>query len=225
MHLWRFQLDWDAWAPASEGSLSTAESRRAERFHRDRDRRAFLARRTLVRALLGAYLDRPPASLELASGPFGKPELGSKEFDLTFNWSVTGSFLALAVARNLSLGVDLEWRDPALELERLAPTVMGPEELVRFRALPAAERPAAFFRLWTRKEALVKALGVGFRREPKGFFVGLDAAPWGLLQPVSAAPEDGGAWGLVELEPERELACALVAAGHDWTLALLPNGA
>jgi len=225
VHLW--------WRRAGEGdsqgteraSLSDEERRRGERFRREADARAFVARRAFLRSILGAYLDRAPAELEFAAGSWGKPRLAGAGEDLTFNLSSRGEWLLLAVGRGRAVGVDVELLDERLrepeELSRLAQRVLHPQEREAFLSLAEAERPGAFLRAWTRKEALLKALGTGLSREPDSVAVGL--APLGPLEVRVLGPElfpsERGGRLLDLLAPADHAAC-LVAEGGDWNLVL-----
>jgi 4'-phosphopantetheinyl transferase len=183
VHVWRATLD----PPPGRldvlaGYLSPDEHVRAGRFHFPRDRRRFLAARGTLREILGAYLDRPPATLAVAYGAQGKPALDPPDAaGLDFNLSHTADVALVALARGRPVGVDVEARRELTDMMAVAARVMTREELDAFEALPPGARAAAFFALWTRKEAYMKAVGAGFSLPPEGFAVsGLAAAGWSL---------------------------------------------
>jgi 4'-phosphopantetheinyl transferase len=183
VHVWRAALD----PPPGRldvlaGYLSPDERARAERFHFPRDRRRFLAARGTVREILGAYLGRPPAALAFAYGPQGKPALDPPDAaGLDFNLSHSAGVALVALARGRPVGVDVEAMRELTDLPGVAARVMTVAELAAFEALPAGARAAAFFALWTRKEAYMKALGAGFSLPPESFAVaGLAAAGWSV---------------------------------------------
>jgi len=118
-----------------------------------------------VRELLAAYLDCAPDAVRLTVGEHGKPFLdavfpaGTRAFD--FNVSHSGGALLVAIARNQEVGVDIETqrrRRPALELAR---RFFADDEAAALAGLGEAQRQTAFLRLWSCKEAVVKALGIG----------------------------------------------------------------
>ena len=152
--------------------LSEDERRRAQRYAFLRDRVRFIAARSFLRRTLGRHRGVDPASLRFAYGLRGRPELEGAPA-LQFNLSYSGDQALLAVSRDGPLGVDVEARRPLPDLEGLASQVMDPVELRAFHAHPEQDRSAAFFALWTRKEAALKAMGVGFSIDPRSFHVGV----------------------------------------------------
>lgn len=110
VHLWRAPLDVPPTAVAGLWrSLSIDERERAQRFHRESDRRRFTVRRGRLRALLAAYLDVNPAEVVLVLDDRGKPRLRSPDFAwLHFNLSDSAEVVVFAVARGREVGVDVE---------------------------------------------------------------------------------------------------------------------
>jgi 4'-phosphopantetheinyl transferase len=113
-----------------------------------------------VRGLLAAYLDRRMADVRIEHGAYGKPQIADAA--LEFNLSHSGGALLLGLSRDRAVGVDLETAQrktrPVAELAR---RWFAPAETAALEVLPADRQQAAFLRLWTAKEALVKAQGSG----------------------------------------------------------------
>jgi len=111
---------------------------------------------------LAAYLDVLPGDLHLGRGPFGKPALEGAHARLSFSWSHTGDVALLGVAWELpELGVDIERDRPRPRLLDIAGRYFAPDETAWLAAQPQEDRQAAFLRLWTAKEAVLKAHGQG----------------------------------------------------------------
>jgi 4'-phosphopantetheinyl transferase len=146
-----------------ERVLDVDERARADRFHFPRDRGRFIAARGRLRALLGRYAKQAPARLEFDTGPCGKPALrrtiGADQ--LHFNLSRSDGFGVAAIGLEEELGIDVERIRPFDNALAIAERMFRPEEYRALRALPEEAQPAAFFRYWTRKEAVVKSLGRG----------------------------------------------------------------
>ncbi|MFJ2865088.1 4'-phosphopantetheinyl transferase family protein [Kitasatospora sp. NPDC087314] len=106
-----------------------------------------------TRIVLGERLGRPPAALSFTRGPWGKPEVEGAA-GLYFSLSHSGEIALLALASR-PVGVDVELARADLDIDRLAGRFFPPEE----RRLVARDGHDAFTRLWTRKEACVKASG------------------------------------------------------------------
>lgn len=140
--------------------LSLDEQQRAQRFRRVVDRDRFIAARGTLRMLLGRYLHLDPAQLMFRYTATGKPSLAT-EPTLQFNLSHSQDWLLCAIGWQHEIGVDLEQIRPMQDLERLAQRFFAPSEFAAIVALPVAARSTAFFRYWTCKEAVLKAIGTG----------------------------------------------------------------
>ncbi len=143
---------------ADSAILSAEERARAAAFRRAADAAAFIARRAALRRILAERLGVAPAEVRLTTDAHGKPVLadGFPHFSLSHRRGI--SIIAVADAQ---IGVDLEFADPRIAIDAIAARSFAPDELEALSQRPADERCDLFFRLWTRKEAFVKALGVG----------------------------------------------------------------
>lgn len=138
--------------------LSADERERSQRYRQPRDRHRFLTVRSTLRRLLGRYLDIAPENLEFAYSDRGKPNL--RDTNLTFNVSHSHDVALIAITRDRTLGVDVEYHR-LRDVENLARRFFSPRELATLQALPKSDRPTRFFQLWTAKEAYLKATGEG----------------------------------------------------------------
>lgn len=165
------RLDVDAAEVARLSSLiDEAERARAARFRFDRDRRRFLVRRGRLREWLGACVGERPERLAFVEGAYGKPVLAGLPGAPHFSASHSGELMMLAIA-DVEIGCDIERMDPALEWEPLAAGEFSTNESAALRALPQEAGRRAFFDCWTRKEAIVKGLGLGLSRPLDSFDV------------------------------------------------------
>ena len=117
------------------------------------------ARSPTVRGWLALYLDAGTADVQIDLEPNGKPRLRGGE--LHFNVSHSGDAMLLAVSRDHDIGVDLEFSRRPRRVIELAQRWFDPSEAAALQALPESSRQAAFLRLWTCKEAALKAHGGG----------------------------------------------------------------
>lgn len=151
--------------------LDDEERRRAERFKVARPRRQFVITRAALRLLLAARLGRPPHALTFAAGPHGKPVLvADGPAPLSFNVSHSGERALVAIGPR-ALGVDIEDLERDGNLDLVAKGVFTAAEQAALQSRSGAGRVALFFRLWTVKEALIKARGCGFAYPPARFEV------------------------------------------------------
>jgi 4'-phosphopantetheinyl transferase len=185
--------------PGDLALLDDDERARADRFRRAASRALFVGAHAALRRRLGALLGADPRSLRFArsaclrcGGPHGKPILaGDHAGELHFSLSHSGNAAAVAAAC-AAVGVDLEAVRP-LAAENLAARFFGDDE--RRQVAAATDPGAAFVRLWTRKEALLKATGEGIG---------------GGLASVPALPPPGA-------DPSAPL--LVVRGGQEWTIA------
>ena len=170
------------------------------------------AAHALLGRLIVRYANRETAP-EIARTDRGKPFAPSLP-EIDFNLSHARDHVLIAIARGQPLGVDLERVDRKIEVDDLARRFFAPTEADALAILPAEHRLAAFLRLWTCKEAVLKALGEGiaFGLDRVAFALDADGAPVGL---AALAPEAGSAveWQLVRLEPARGFLGALAWRG------------
>jgi 4'-phosphopantetheinyl transferase len=142
--------------------LTPDERAKADRYKRERTRAQFIASRGRLRLLLGKYLGIAPPDAPLVRSISGKPSLDpSFESDLNFNVSHSDSLGVFAFARGQRVGVDVERLRAIPNKEDLVARFFTAREKRQFEQLAEPEREPAFFRLWTRKEAALKAIGRG----------------------------------------------------------------
>ncbi|MGD1086867.1 MAG: 4'-phosphopantetheinyl transferase superfamily protein [Verrucomicrobiota bacterium] len=164
IHVWSARLfPPDFGDSAARATLSEAEMQRAGMFHFERDRKNFVARRSLLRVILGRYLKSEPSQVPLAYEERGKPRLSGADAapPLHFNFSHSQNLALLAVGRLYPLGVDVEKIRPMPEMSEIAATFSSAGESARLAAAAPEQKLEVFFTQWTRKEAWLKATGEG----------------------------------------------------------------
>ncbi len=187
VHVWSWSLASDLLGgAAAEAVLSDDEKARQQRFVSADLRRRFLAAHAGLRLALGRHLGLDPRALSFEANEFGKPRLkGSWPGD--FNLSHSGDRAVLAVSDDSKVGIDLERIRPIEHLD-LAKRYFHPNEVAAIEAPrdPEAQR-RAFFLIWTLKEAVVKAIGVGLSIPLDTFEVSIAASqPTLVLAPQRA---------------------------------------
>jgi 4'-phosphopantetheinyl transferase len=151
-----------------EEILSADERARAARFVLARDRDRFAAGRGLLREILGWLLRADPARLVFARGEYGKPRLAAPVAGcfLHFNLAHSDALAVYIVSARGEVGIDVERVRPLRDAEAIAARFFSARENAEWRSLPADRRERAFFEHWTRKEALLKAIGCGLGAPP-----------------------------------------------------------
>ena len=201
VQVWCAELDLDDAAIGDLDGLLTADERaRARRYHFEHDRRRFVVARARLRAILALYLGGEPGDVVFAVDARGKLRLtGAAAGGLEFSVSHSGGRALFALARQRRVGVDLERIEEGIDWEPVATRFFSSGEIAGLRALPSERRAGEFFRLWTRKEAWLKARGDGL------------GACESLLR--DGAPDvDGDAWSTLTIDAGPGYAAALALA-------------
>lgn len=177
--------------------LDAAERDQAMRFHRVRDREAFVASHGLLRTTLARYMGLEPAALRFRRSPHGRPELDLDEPKerLRFSLSHADGLVGCAVASGVEIGFDLEnVRYPA-PLD-VADGYFADAERDWLSALPLEARHDQFYALWTVKEAYAKALGLGLSLPLNSFCIELAPDGEARFGRSPAIPAEADAWTL-----------------------------
>jgi 4'-phosphopantetheinyl transferase len=197
LHVWRALLP--LVITIEEDLLSVEELSRLQRFHFERERMIYVFAHSMLRRLLGRYLDVDPTQVKLDYTHYGKPYLagGQRTPPLEFNLSHSGDLVLIAVGVGNPVGVDVEVVRPLPDLDQVAERFFSYAEYQELQSLTGEEKAAAFYRCWTRKEAVIKACGEGLSIPLDRFQVSLlPGKPARMLQSPDSRP-----WLLVDLAP------------------------
>jgi 4'-phosphopantetheinyl transferase len=157
-------------------TLSSSEQAKANRLSRDEDHARYVLNRASLRRILGRCCGCDPTSILFDYGRDGKPRLSSKiAADIEFNLSHSHDYCLIAVARGWQIGIDIERIVPVGNLTELVGKIAHPDEQSAFQLFEERHKLKAFFRLWTRKESVLKAYSTGFSTDPRTIICGFDA--------------------------------------------------
>jgi 4'-phosphopantetheinyl transferase len=213
VHVWAAGLD--RWAPKRDAfarTLSADEQQRAARYVAPSARDQFIVARGLLRALLARYLDLSPA--EIRFGTRGtKPGLLAPNVPLYFNVSHSRSLVLIAVSLRGEVGVDVEEQRTMQTYLDLAHRFFCPSEAQAIGALPPELSEAAFFRVWTRKEAFLKLTGLGLSGGLESFEVSVPPNEPVRLLTVHGETTTAARYTLENLTPAVDYAAALAVEG------------
>ncbi len=169
------------------------------------------SRRVLVN-LISRYLHVPETDILIKTGAHGKPFLAAPDgTPLFFNLSHAGEKMAFLFSTGGKVGIDLETLDHPGDLARIAARSFHPDEIRELEDVPDIEKRRTFFRIWTKKEALLKGQGTGLTRETSAFAFG--PLPDGSWQVKKGLREDDASWRLYEIAaPDGYVCTAAVSA-------------
>ncbi len=198
VHVWRIALNQ---APERVHSISLVlsedEKCRAARIRGDKNSREYTFARALLRILLSQYINVDPSQLQFSYSKHGKPELADA-FEgglLQFNVSHSDGVVVYAVTRGRAVGIDIERVRESFDYQEIERQFFKKNEPSDFQSMSAH----AFFRRWTRSEALAKAMGKG-------------------LDQFSMAVEEKKGWTVMELDPIPGFVTAVAVEGEFCTL-------
>jgi 4'-phosphopantetheinyl transferase len=204
--------------------LSDDEQQRASRFHFEKDARRFIVARGSLRSILGAYTQSRAEDLRFSYSVQGKPSLQRPASDVRFNLSHSRDLALLAVARGRNLGVDVEWKNEDIEVEKLAERFFSIQEHQSLLSQPAGKKIAAFFRGWTCKESFLKAQGMGLSRSLSSFDVDMNVGQPARLLATRPDATEADQWFLRELEVAEQYAAAVAVEGSIGEVSTLRYG-
>lgn len=150
--------------------LSGDELQRCQSHRLPKGQRSYLLTRLALRTLLSRHHPEvAPADWRFSRSVNGKPQISHPDLQVSFNLSHAGSLIALAFSGQASIGVDIEHRDRELDADALSARYFSDKEHDMLMRLPTDIRLQRFLILWTMKEAVVKASGLGLARALRDF--------------------------------------------------------
>ena len=186
--------------------LNQAERQRWEGIRTEDSKQCFLVSRAMIRSLLGTVIDCPPSALTITADARGKPFIVQPTTRWKFNLSHSHGLITLVLAYDAAVGVDIEYHHRSIEALQLARHFFHSREIQQLESLPANEQQQHFFKLWTLKEAYVKAIGKGLsHRLDKFSFTFQPANPRITMSPL----------------PQSAISCWSAILGAEHTMAII----
>ena len=218
VHLWAWALEPAAVDLAAHIEILDQQERdRMQRFHFAPDRTRYAVAHANLRRILGAYLRQPADGLRFHTNGFGKPELDHGDSSSSFHFSLSHSrsIALLAVANGGPVGVDVEEVRP-IEPE-VADSHFSASERLQLNQLQGNAWLLGFYRCWTRKEAILKAEGVGLSYALDSFAVSL--LPDETAELLETRKPFSYPWTLHDLSPSEGTIGAVATAHSNARLA------
>jgi len=222
VHVWTLALsDLKRTLPKAPELLSSDEIERWQRFRFDEHKQRFAITRQALRVLLSSYTGTAPADTTLMFSPEGKPRLAKPASDIQFNVTHSADFAMVAIGREHALGIDLEYERQDVEINELANRFFSNYEQGTLRATPVALKRRVFFQIWTAKEALIKATGLGLSLPLNSFDVGGDPVHGYRLIATRPPFQAAEPWHLQNIPAPEEYSAALATNGKSHVLQML----
>ena len=198
--------------------LDADEQMRAGRFRHARVASEFIQSHAGLRLLLAQRVGTEPADIRFGRDGNGKPFFQNEAL-MSFNLSHTRGHAAVAVAVRRQVGIDVEKMRLLEDLAELMVRVGSKRETEELQQLPSGDRQGAFFHLWTRKEALLKALGSGLRTELRQIDVGLEGE---CVIRIGGEAAQAGEWRVSTIRAEPGYAAAVAYSGEPCSVTVHP---
>jgi 4'-phosphopantetheinyl transferase len=193
-------------------ALAPDEKFKAAQFKFHVDRCRFIARRGILRSLLAKHIGIAPAEVELLCSEQGKTCIAAHQSSrIRFSVSHSRWLAMYALALDRDVGIDVERIDRSLAWQDISKAFFSGSEQDVISRLPSARQPESFFEIWTRKESLLKAFGMGFLFDPAQINVAEDYVPGR----ATTLRHEERLWKLVPLGASG-FAATLTAAGSEW---------
>ena len=209
--VWRFDLevrehDW--------GILTPDEAQAANRIVVAEKGNRKASARAHLRRILARYLRAHPEDVRFIYGEHGKPMLAERD-EPRFNLSDSGLKGLVAVCWGSRIGVDIEFAREGRSFTHIADRFFAQAESAALRALPSSDRPSAFYRAWTRKEAYLKAWGTGLSFGSDRFTIDHVLGGGGGLLATEMPGDDPSRWHFKDVELGSDYLGAICLEGPD----------
>jgi 4'-phosphopantetheinyl transferase len=227
VHVWRVSTDCQRCEVHHFRSLlNQNEVQHADQFRCEDHRRQFTVMRGFLRALLSEYLELPANELEIECDKYGKPGLPRhlNKKNLQFNVSHSHGHGLVALSCDAQIGVDLEFERKDPEFILLASTVLSDIQFAEFIKIPAAEQANSFYRMWTRKEAVSKAIGMGLSMPFQCFDVSFQARETPQIGQMDSRWGQADQWSLHDIDVAPEFSAALAINRRGRKVFFLKDG-
>ena len=210
-------------------NLIDEEKQKALKFVFEKDRVRYTIARGILREILGQYLSAVPNEISFSSNKYGKLSIDRKyhQSNLNFNLSHSGDMIVYGIINDRQIGIDVENIRPNDSSRNIINRFCSGHEKDEFNMLPERIKERAFFTCWTRKEAYIKALGLGLYYPLEHFSVSL--TPGKRAKLTYDKNYDVSKWSLEEFISTDQYIGAVAVEGKDLDINLfqwehkLPN--
>ena len=218
LHLWWLPLPLpSAHLDRLAGCLAPDEEQRASAYSLPAVRHCYVACRSVLRNLLARYLETDPDKIEFAYSDHGKPRLAGRtaETGVEFNVSHTDGLAVVGIGRRRPLGVDIERLRDLSDMDGLIRRYFAPAEQEALGGRTASALRRSFFEIWTRKEAVMKALGVGLSLAPEKITVTVGSTSRPQLIALRGRSVPPGEWFLHSTDPASDYVASVAVPGGE----------
>jgi 4'-phosphopantetheinyl transferase len=198
--------------------LSQAEQEKAKKFHFASDRKKYVISHGIMRRLLASYIECEPLKIHYQVNEYGKPSMSTAQTPIHFNLTHSDNLAGLAIASS-PVGVDIEKIKPLDDYLSMTKHFLSPKESLIFQSLAQQEQQLTFYRAWTRKEAYIKAIGMGLSYPVEQVTVGLQEKA--ELLEDQANPANISKWSLFSFEYEGYIGAITIPKNNQYEIKII----
>lgn len=215
VHIWRGSLlSSDIHLEKNQQLLHPEELARAQRFKFDRHRNAFITARAFLRRILSLYIGLPADDIELHTMSHGKPFVKTHKLpELRFNLSHSHERVLYAFCLDREVGIDIELIKPGYADSGIPERFFSKSEVEVLRSVEVKRQAEAFFNCWTRKEAIIKAIGQGLSLPLSAFDVTLKPGEEARVLDMRIPEIDKNNWKIWDIKVDNAYKAALALQG------------
>lgn len=203
IHIWHFSFAPHHKADRYWNVLTKDEKERADRFYFDKDRMAWLFSRGILRTILSQYLGIKPDAIRFQYTSYGKPFLDPLQnpAGLHFNVSHTHHCILYAFTKNIDIGIDVEYLKSDIDHQGIAKNFFSPYEYQLLTNANHEQQNTLFYKIWTCKEAFIKAIGQGLSYPLADFDVAVQENEPAKVLNIKGEPHEANQWTLHSFTP------------------------
>ncbi len=200
------------YAGSLKAILNDVEEKRASKFHFEKDRIVSIVSRGVLKLILARYLSTDAGGIIISNDMNGKPFVDScGHGDVSFNLSHSGDFVLYAVTPGIDVGIDIQEMREIDSMDDIVERYFSKHEVSVFNSLPDNLKKKAFYNCWSRKEAYIKALGLGLSYPLDSFSVSI--APGSGAELLADINNDVSEWSLSDIPMAAGYAAAVAVNG------------
>ena len=193
--------------------LSEDEKAKASSFRFTKDRRIYITSRGVLRSLSGQYLKQLPEDIVFDYEVHGKPQFRVDTM-VRFNVSHSENYVVIGFVHESEIGIDVEYLKKNFDVLELGQNFFSNDEIDTLEAMAAKDQYDGFYRCWTRKEAFIKAKGMGLSFPLDAFSVSLDNNTTALLEKTAWNPIESREWDMFSFSPGKGYIAAVAIKGN-----------
>jgi 4'-phosphopantetheinyl transferase len=222
IHVWRVFLE----RPGIQDDplwqmLDQAERQEAENYRFEHDRQRFIRLHGILRTILSDYLSTPPGKIRFGIGEHGKPFLhNDKHIHLEFNLTHSEGLALIALAKDISIGIDIEYCRDFPEINQVTDTFFTQLERDSLAKASQDRKLGNFYKIWTFKEANLKARGLGLTEPLRQYEPQLIDHQSGVVTDIKSCQKHDSIWSYYFITPAPGFISTLVAQDQNHHLTI-----